>query len=93
VLAVEELNTAGGVLNKKLKLITEDNQSKAGESTNAVNKLIAKDGVVAVLGEVASSRSLEAARSASRIRSADFPEFHKSEGHRNGRFHLPRLLH
>ncbi len=61
VLAVEELNAAGGVLGKKLKLLTEDNQSKAGESANAVNKLVAKDGVVAVLGEVASSRSLEAA--------------------------------
>ncbi len=35
--------------------------SKAGEPANVVNKLISKDGVVAVLGEVASSRSLEAA--------------------------------
>src|SRR4051812_26610895 len=61
VLAVEEINETGGVLGKKLKLITEDNQSKAGESANAVNKLIAKDGVIAILGEVASSRSLEAA--------------------------------
>jgi branched-chain amino acid transport system substrate-binding protein len=61
VLAVEELNAAGGVLGKKIKLIYEDNGSKPGESANAVNKLIAKDGVVAILGEVASSRSMEAA--------------------------------
>jgi branched-chain amino acid transport system substrate-binding protein len=61
VLAIEETNAAGGVLGKKIKLIMEDNQSKAGESANAVNKLIAKDGAVAILGEVASSRSLEAA--------------------------------
>jgi len=61
VLAVEEINAAGGVLGKKIKLLYEDNQSKSGESANAVNKLIAKDGVVAILGEVASSRSLEAA--------------------------------
>ncbi len=60
-LAVEELNGAGGVLGKQVKLLTEDNQSKPGESANAVNKLIAKDGAVAILGEVASSRSLEAA--------------------------------
>lgn len=60
-LAVEQINAAGGVLGKKVKLITEDNQSKAGESANAVNKLIAKDSAVAILGEVASSRSLEAA--------------------------------
>ena len=60
-LAIEELNAAGGVLGKKFKLITEDNQSKAGESATVVNKLISKDGAVAILGEVASSRSLEAA--------------------------------
>jgi branched-chain amino acid transport system substrate-binding protein len=61
LLAIEEINAAGGVLGKQLQLLTEDNQSKPGESANAVNKLIAKDQVVAVLGEVASSRSLEAA--------------------------------
>lgn len=60
-LAIKELNAAGGVLGKQLELITQDNQSKAGESQTVVNKLIARDGVVAVLGEVASSRSLEAA--------------------------------
>ena len=60
-LAVEEINAVGGVLGKPIKLLTEDNQSKAGEPANVVNKLISKDGVVAVLGEVASSRSLEAA--------------------------------
>ncbi len=60
-LAIEQLNAAGGVLGKKFKLITEDNQTKAGESATVVNKLISKDGAVAILGEVASSRSLEAA--------------------------------
>ncbi len=60
-LAVETLNAAGGVLGKKIELLTEDNQSKAGETSNVVNKLISKDGAVAILGEVASSRSLEAA--------------------------------
>lgn len=60
-LAIEEINAAGGVLGKKIELLTEDNQTKAGETANAVNKLISKDGVVAILGEVASSRSMEAA--------------------------------
>lgn len=60
-LAVEQINASGGVLGKKIDLKTEDDQSKAGEPANVVNKLISKDGVVAVLGEVASSRSLEAA--------------------------------
>lgn len=61
LLAIEEINSAGGVLGKKVELLTEDDQTKAGEPANAVNKLISKDGVVAILGEVASSRSLEAA--------------------------------
>lgn len=61
ILAVKEINAAGGVLGKQLELKTEDDQSKAGEPANVVNKLISKDGVVAILGEVASSRSLEAA--------------------------------
>jgi branched-chain amino acid transport system substrate-binding protein len=60
-LAIEELNAAGGVLGKKLELLTEDDLSKAGEPATVVNKLISRDGAVAILGEVASSRSLEAA--------------------------------
>jgi branched-chain amino acid transport system substrate-binding protein len=60
-LAIEHINAAGGVLGKKLELITEDTQSKAGETGTAVRKLISRDKVVAILGEVASSRSLEAA--------------------------------
>jgi len=61
LMAVDEINAAGGVLGKKVDLITEDNLSKAGESATVVNKLISRDNVVAILGEVASSRSLEAA--------------------------------
>jgi branched-chain amino acid transport system substrate-binding protein len=61
LLAVEQINAGGGVLGKQLKLVTEDNQSKAGESATVVSKLIARDGAVAILGEVASGRSLEGA--------------------------------
>src|SRR5882724_3876083 len=61
LLAVEDINAAGGVLGKKLKLVYEDNQSKGSESATIVRKFISRDKVVAVLGEVASSRSLEAA--------------------------------
>jgi len=61
LLAIEQVNAAGGVLGKKIELLTEDDLSKAGEPATVVNKLISRDGVVAILGEVASSRSLEAA--------------------------------
>jgi branched-chain amino acid transport system substrate-binding protein len=62
LLAIEDINNVGGVLGKKLQLITEDDQSKDGESATAVKKLISSDQVVAILGEVASKRSLEAAQ-------------------------------
>jgi branched-chain amino acid transport system substrate-binding protein len=61
LMAVEDINATGGILGKKLELITEDDQSKDGESATAVKKLISRDKVVAILGEVASGRSLEAA--------------------------------
>ena len=61
LLAIDEANKAGGVLGKQIKLLTEDDQSKAGQPANVVTKLITRDGVKAVLGEVASSRSIEAA--------------------------------
>ena len=60
-MAIDEINAAGGILGKKVKLVTEDDQSKAGEAATVVRKLISRDKVIAVLGEVASSRSLEAA--------------------------------
>lgn len=57
VLAVEEINSSGGLLGKKIKLITEDNQGKPSETQTVVQKLINRDKVVAIIGEVASSRS------------------------------------
>ena len=61
LLAIEHLYAAGGVLGKRFELVTEDNQSKAGESATAARKLLSRDKAVALLGEVASSRSLEIA--------------------------------
>jgi branched-chain amino acid transport system substrate-binding protein len=61
-LAVDEINNAGGLLGgRKIKLLVEDDQSKPEEASNAVTKLVTQDKVVAVLGEVASRRSLAAA--------------------------------
>jgi branched-chain amino acid transport system substrate-binding protein len=60
-LAIEEINAAGGVLGRKIELISEDNQTKSGESATAVQKLISRDKVIALVGEVSSGRSLEAA--------------------------------
>jgi len=61
VLAIEEINAAGGVLGKQLELVYEDNRSMQGESSTIAKKLINSNKVVALLGEVASGRSLEVA--------------------------------
>ena len=56
-LAIEEVNKAGGVKKKPIKVIFEDDKSNPQEATNKVLQLIDRDKVVAILGEVASSRS------------------------------------
>ncbi len=61
ILAFEEANAAGGVLGRKVELIAEDNQSKAGESATIAKKFVSRDKVVAVLGGNVSVNSLEAA--------------------------------
>ena len=66
-MAVDEENANGGVGGRPLKVITYDNQGKAQESATAVTRLITQDRVVAVLGEVASSRSIAGAYQAQRF--------------------------
>jgi branched-chain amino acid transport system substrate-binding protein len=61
-LAKEEVNNAGGLLGgRKIKIIMEDDQSKPGQPSAAVKKLVASARAIAIFGEIASSRSLEAA--------------------------------
>lgn len=60
-LAVEEINAAGGVKGRPIKLIVLDNRGLPEESATAVTRLITQHKVVSILGEVASSRSLAAA--------------------------------
>lgn len=61
ILAIEEYNKAGGLLRKQIELKAYDNQGKPEEARLSVEKLINIDNVVALLGEVASTRSLAAA--------------------------------
>jgi branched-chain amino acid transport system substrate-binding protein len=60
-MAVDEVNAAGGLLGKKVRVVVEDDQGKPEEALVAVTKLISKDKVVAVIGEVASSNTKAAA--------------------------------
>jgi branched-chain amino acid transport system substrate-binding protein len=59
-MAFEEINAAGGVLGRKIELFTEDDQTMPGQSATVAKMLIARDKVIALLGEVSSGRSLEA---------------------------------
>ncbi len=60
-LFMDNVNASGGIGGTKVRVIVEDDQSKPEEAATAVNKLVDQDGVIAVLGEVASSRSMAAA--------------------------------
>jgi branched-chain amino acid transport system substrate-binding protein len=64
-LAVQEANAAGGVMvngkKHKIRLISEDTEGKPEKAGTVVTKLVTKDEVTAVLGEVASSVSLQGA--------------------------------
>lgn len=57
-LAIDEVNAAGGVKGKKLKVLYEDDKSTPLEASNKVQQLIDRDKAVAILGEVASSRTM-----------------------------------
>jgi branched-chain amino acid transport system substrate-binding protein len=65
-MAVEEINAGGGPLGRPLEVVSEDDRSVTEEARTAAQKLIQRDEVVALLGEVASSRSLAAAPEAQR---------------------------
>jgi branched-chain amino acid transport system substrate-binding protein len=56
-LALDEVNAAGGAKGRPLKVLYEDDKSNSLEANNKVLQLIDRDKVVALIGEVASSRS------------------------------------
>ncbi len=60
-LYIEEINAAGGVLGKQIELISEDDKGDVTESTNAYNKLVYQDGVVAIIGSATSKPTIAVA--------------------------------
>ncbi len=57
-LALDEINSRGGVLGKKLELVIEDGQCKPANTVNAAEKLIQRDKVVVLAGAFCSSATL-----------------------------------
>lgn len=64
-LAVEEANAAGGVLGRRIELIAEDSVNPATAVTKA-NKLIERDKVVCLIGEISSASGLAISEQAQR---------------------------
>jgi len=60
-LAVEEINAAGGIGGKKIKLVLKDTRSKPEEAQTVAKQLATQDKAVAVIGSVESGQSIKAA--------------------------------
>lgn len=60
-LATEERNAAGGIRGSRIELILEDDRGQPEEAKTVVTRLVTRDKVIAVLGEVGSARSIVAA--------------------------------
>lgn len=58
LLAIEEWNAKGGVLNKKITAVVEDSQCTPDPAVNAANKVIDQDKVKYIIGEVCSKASI-----------------------------------
>lgn len=59
-LGFKEINEKGGINGKQLELVVADNKSEAAEATNAMQKLVSQDNVVAVIGPNLSSSVIAA---------------------------------
>ena len=53
-MAIDEVNKAGGISGKQIKVVESDNKSEPAEAGNAVTKIVTKDKVVAVVGPATS---------------------------------------
>ena len=60
MMAVEEINAAGGINGRPIEIISEDDENDATTAVSVVNKLINQDEVVALIGSVNSSVTLAA---------------------------------
>ncbi len=57
-MAIEEINAKGGVLGKKLEVISRDDGANPGEAVRAAEELVTREGVVALAGTFLSNVGL-----------------------------------
>jgi len=70
-MAVDEVNAAGGVLGRKLELVAEDSVNPQTAVTKA-QKLIERDKVIAIIGEINSASALAIGEQVARYKTAIF---------------------
>ena len=64
-IAEEEINKAGGVLGRQLEIVSEDSVNPATAATKA-QRMLERDGVALLLGEISSASALTIAQVAAR---------------------------
>ncbi|MBN2124948.1 MAG: ABC transporter substrate-binding protein [Deltaproteobacteria bacterium] len=74
-LAVEEINAAGGILGKKLELVSYDDEGNPGKTANLIDRLISNDKVVGVIG-ASTSGTINVVATA--VEKAGIPQFYIS---------------
>ncbi|MEP6912533.1 MAG: ABC transporter substrate-binding protein [bacterium] len=60
-MAVDELNSAGGINGRQIQVLSEDDEGRPEKSATVVTKLIDQDKVIALIGETTSGNTLAAA--------------------------------
>ena len=92
-MAVDEINKTAACWARQIRVVVGRRRLKPEQAATVV-KLINQDNVLAVLGEVASSRSLAAAPICQTARRADdFADLDQPQSHAGRRLHFPHLFH
>lgn len=58
LLAIEQINAAGGLLGKKIALLVEDDEGNAEKAVNAITKLVSRDKVSIIMGSSTSGPTM-----------------------------------
>jgi urea transport system substrate-binding protein len=67
-LAAQEINTAGGILGRPIELIYEDDKTDPTAALEATQKLIERDGVLALVGPITSRNLIAIAPAVARLK-------------------------
>ena len=72
-LALEEINSKGGVLGKKLELVSRDDGANPGEAVRVAEELVTREGVVMIAGTFLSNIGLAVTNFAGQRKCSSLP--------------------